>query len=414
MNSLQRTNGTFAAIFNDDECTHKHGSAKAAESCYNWEAGYQSRHGTSAWAAEAERKSAPTTPPPSITVVSDDATAATSGHEYIPAKDLVALWSAMTAGAAIRPAGNMLFVGPSGSGKTDGARYLAALAGLEFTKIDAASMTDPESWFGNRDLTVNDDGVQVTTVTDSAFVTALQRPGFILIDEITRVRDEHRNVILPLIDHTREVMNPLTGKVVKRHPKCFIAMAGNVGIAFTGTSAVDPAFWTRARTVEFTYLEAEDEQRVLQAASGCDKDTAYVLVRFADETRIKARTDDEFRPVSTREIIEAGRDVHDGLNRDLAVKFNIINSTSSEGGNASIRTELEAIWAGVRITKAEPTPKTRPAAYGDASQEQWMCATHNAGKTVPAGMSSRTGKPYAAFRACPVKGCQNASDRPIK
>src|SRR6185503_13539156 len=40
----------------------------------------------------------------------------------------------------------LFFVGPSGSGKTEGARYIAESAGVDFTKVDAPAMTDPESW----------------------------------------------------------------------------------------------------------------------------------------------------------------------------------------------------------------------------------------------------------------------------
>lgn len=40
------------------------------------------------------------------------------------------------------------------------------------------------------------------------------------------------------------------------------------------------------------------------------------------------------------------------------------------------------------------------------------CPTHGvAWKTVPAGISSKTGQPYNSFRACPVKGCQERPPR---
>ena len=56
-----------------------------------------------------------------------------------------------------------------------------------------------------------------------------------------------------------------------------------------------------------------------------------VFVRFANETRAKAKIDPEFLPISTREAIEMGRLVKDGLTRDLAVKFTVLNGASSEG-----------------------------------------------------------------------------------
>ncbi len=77
-------------------------------------------------------------------------------HAYIASKDLRMLFDAALVGATKRPAGVFLFVGPSGSGKTDGAENLAQEANLDFTKVDAASMTDPEAWFGTREIVVQD------------------------------------------------------------------------------------------------------------------------------------------------------------------------------------------------------------------------------------------------------------------
>jgi MoxR-like ATPase len=325
-----------------------------------------------------------------------------SSHEYVPMPDLLELERVLAIGAQKRPAANVIFVGPSGSGKTDGARDFAARVGLPFVKVDAASMTDPEAWFGTREIIVSD-GVAVTEYRPSTFVEWVQKPCVLLIDEVSRVRDEHRNVLLPLIDHTRAVMNPLTGGVVHRHPMCFIIMAGNIGINFTGTNAIDPAFWSRSRVVEFDYLDAVSETRVVVEASGCSDEDAQVFIRFANETRAKAKMDDQYSPISTRELIEMGRDVADGMTRDLAVKFNALNACSGEGGSSSVRADLEKIWNGVRVWK--PTP------VASAPRTEWTCPTHGTAKTVPAGVSSKTGRPYQSFKACTVAGCPNTEDR---
>lgn len=324
-------------------------------------------------------------------------------HEYVPMPDLAALWHAVVAGAqAGDPAANLMFIGPSGSGKTDGARYLAALVGLPFTKVDAASMTDPEAWFGTRELVVQD-GVAVTEYRPSTMVEAIQQPGVLLVDEISRVRDEHRNVWLPLLDATRAVMNPLTGEILRRHPMCFVIMAGNVGVNFTGTNAIDPAFWTRALTVEFDYIDVATEEKIVVDASECDAESAHVFVRFATETRAKAVNDPEFAPISTREVIEMGRLVKRGLSRDLAVKFVVLNAASGEGGSASIRTELQSIWNGVRAIRLNPAAQ--------AGTSSWTCPDHGKVKVIPAGISRQTGKPYAAFKACPEPGCGKTEDK---
>lgn len=268
--------------------------------------------------------------------------------DYRPSKELVATWAAVLLSAADGdPADNLLFVGPSGSGKTEAARYLAALSGLPFTKVDAPSMTDPEAWFGTREVVV-EDGAPKTVFTESAFCTAVQNRGVLLIDEGNRVSDAIRGILLAFWDDTRTATNPLTGQPVMRHPECFIIMTGNVGLNFTGTYAIDPAFLTRALTTNFDYLDADAEIALAISRTGCDQDTASLFVRFADETRQRAKTTEDFPPISTREVLKACRLVGRGLDPNTAAHQVMINAASGEGGGESIRFSLEAIWTGIR------------------------------------------------------------------
>lgn len=334
-----------------------------------------------------------------------------TSHDYIPNPELVALWKTIVTNTMKNgaPAANIVFFGPSGSGKTRGAEYLADLVNLPFLKVDAASMTDPESWFGTREI-ITEAGVPVTKYVPSAMVEHIQKPGVTFIDEVTRVDDQHRNVLLPLTDGTGHVTNPLTGEQVVRHQHNFIIMAGNRGLQFTGTSAVDPAFTTRALTVEFDYISEADEQKVAIEETGCDATTALVFAKFATESRNKAKQDADFPPISTREVIMACRLAAGGMNRDLAAKFAILNAASPEGGNASIRGDLEKLWNGVRLTKAEVDEEKKSSPKKGGTTD-WVCPTHGKVKIVPAGVSARTGKPFSAFRACPENFCDETEDR---
>lgn len=401
-----------------ETCTHNHGTQDAADACAGWEARARAK-GQSRWHAQKGATTTPRTRKAALNFnalrvasaedaerASDDEAA--HSHEYVPNPKLVQLWHALVTGAQDRPAANVLFIGPSGSGKTDGARYLAALVGLPFTKVDAASMTDPEAWFGTREIVVQD-GVAITDYRPSSFVQALGEAGVLLIDEMNRTRDSDRNVLIPVLDHTRAVMNPLTGEVVRRHPQCFIIMSGNVGLQFTGTNAIDPAFISRSLTVKFDYIDSDAETRVVVEASGADEDDAAVFVRFANETRAKAKNDPEFNPISTREVIEAARLTKDGLSRDLAIEFAVLNAASDEGGSASVRQELQNLWNGVRNWR--PERKAADAAGVAGQRSSWVCPVHQQVKVVPAGVSTKTGKPYSSFKACPVPNCGHTEDR---
>jgi hypothetical protein len=52
-----------------------------------------------------------------------------------------------------------------------------------------------------------------------------------------------------------------------------------------------------------------------------------------------------------------------------------------------------------------------PIQGGPPAGASWVCPVHNQVKTVPAGFSQRTQKPYPAFLACPVQGCQQKPPR---
>ena len=312
--------------------------------------------------AAAIRASQPATPdvteePTVPTLVSDSPKQAVNA--FHASASLITLFDATVRAVADGEyADTYLFLGPSGCGKTTSAEHLAERAGLPFVKVDVAAMTDPESWFGTREVEAVD-GTSVTTYRPSTFVEWVQQPCVLLLDEINRVRDEHRNIILPLTDGTFAVTNPLTGETVKRHPGCIIVMSGNRGLQFTGTYAVDPALMTRAYVLEFSYLpEKEETKVVLERYPRLHKRVASTLVRLANETRQRAAKDPDFIGVSTREVLAAAKQIQRGVDPDLAISVSILNVASTEGGEDSVRAAIQKIWVGIR-----------PLMYGTAEAE---------------------------------------------
>ena len=278
--------------------------------------------------------------------------------EFIQPNEVLATWAAVQMIA--RDGGkapNMLFKGPSGCGKTESARDLARRSGLPFVKIDAPAIVDPEAWFGTREVVDGDKG-PVTVYHPSAFAEWLQKPCLMLIDEANRVSDAIRNILIALFDDSRAVTNPLTGQVIERHPLCFIILTANVGLAFTGTYAIDPAFLTRALTTNFDYLDAANETAVVVARTQCTADVAALFVRFANETRQRAKQDEDFSPISTREVLAASGLVAKGLDANVAARQAIINAASDEGGAESMRASMEYIWKGIYETSVKSVDET--------------------------------------------------------
>jgi MoxR-like ATPase len=269
-------------------------------------------------------------------------------YRYIPPAGLLELFESNQAMvAAGQYPEDMFFVGQSGTGKTEGAQFLAEAAGLDFVKVDAAAMTDAESWFGTREV-VAKEGVSVTEYRPSNFVLGIQRRCLLLIDEANRIKAEHLNILLPLKDGTRQVTNPLTGDVIKRHPECYIILSGNRGLRYVGTYAIEPALLTRVLTIPFAYLPPDVEAQLVQERWGVVQAVAATLVRFANEVRSRSEQDEEISPVSTREILRAAKLIKYGTDADLAVQSTIIWAASDEGGSESVQTRLRQIWIGLR------------------------------------------------------------------
>jgi len=276
----------------------------------------------------------------------------TAVDDFIVPRDVTATWAAVQMIAKDGDlAPNMLFIGPSGSGKTECAKQLARLSGLPFFQVDAPAMTDPEAWFGTREVVVKD-GAPMTVFSESVFVQALQQPCVLLIDEGNRAPDRIRNILLGVFDDSRAVTNPLTGQRIERHPLCFVVMTGNVGLAFTGTYAVDVAFTTRMLTSHFDYLPVDAETKLAVRRTGASQEHASMFVRFANESRAVARTDPDFPPISTREVLTACKLTARGLDVTIAARQAMISAASDEGGALSIRAKLEMIWTG--IVPADP------------------------------------------------------------
>ena len=297
-------------------------------------------------ACRRELRGVPAEHLPRVAATPKAATVKPSG-DYIQPAEVLATWAAVQKmSRAGMPAPNMVFLGPSGSGKSASARDLAERAGLAFTKVDAPSMTDPEAWFGTREI-ISQDGVPVTVYHESEFVRALRSPGLLLIDEFNRVTDAVRQILLPAFDDSRAVTNPITGETVVRHPECFVVMTGNVGLAFTGTYAVDPSLMTRALVSLFDYLAPEQETALVMGRTGVDEETARTFVRWASESRDVARQDEDFPPISTREVLAACALVAVGLPPRAAAYQAVINGSSADGGAESHRARLEMLWTGV-------------------------------------------------------------------
>jgi MoxR-like ATPase len=190
----------------------------------------------------------------------------------------------------------------------------------------------------------------VTAYHPSDFVTAVQQPGIVFIDEANRTMGRVLQIILPLTAGDHSVTNPLTGQRVAKHPDCFIILASNVGMEYVDTYAFDPALLSRSVTVDFTYLPQPDEAKLAIAATGCSAEIAKLWTTFAARTRAMATTpgNDDIPMMSTREVLQACVLQTAGLSADETALAAFVDRQSRVGGDSSVYGRLKLVWTGLR------------------------------------------------------------------
>ena len=180
---------------------------------------------------------------------------------------------------------NTLITGPTGSGKTTAIKLACEKLGIPCSVYDMGSMFDPiSSLLGVHRL---EDG---SSKFDYAkFAQDIQKPGVILLDELSRAPIQSNNILFPCLDDRRTLPVEIAGckdtRTITVHPEvCFIATA-NIGAEYTGTNIMDRALQNRFFPIELNYLDSKQESKVLQQRCGISEADANLIVRVATEIR---------------------------------------------------------------------------------------------------------------------------------
>lgn len=240
--------------------------------------------------------------------------------------------------------GALLVIGAPGSGKTEGIRQAVRRYNaehdteIELTKMDCATITDPQKWFGRRE--VDRDG---TRFERSDFVEAVERGDVILLDDVTRLHAALHNPIFGLLDGSNEVRISDLNLVVRRHPNTvFFGTANYTG---SGIHRMDPAMRERfAFTLERPWPPREEEIRILRSATGVDGDGALHLVSVAAKSRAMHEAGDLRIPISTRTLVSAAWLVASGMSEKQALEITAVMLYNPESsGVAGQNSERMAI-----------------------------------------------------------------------
>ena len=157
---------------------------------------------------------------------------------------------------------NTMMIGPSGTGKTELVMLACRKLGIACHVYDMGSMYDPVAGL----LGVHRLQKGGESVFDYAqFTQDIQKPGVVLLDELSRAPVTTNNILFPCLDSRRMLPGEMAGgdeaRAVKVHPDCVFIATANVGVEYTGTMSMDRALVGRFFPLELDYMPDNCESK---------------------------------------------------------------------------------------------------------------------------------------------------------
>ena len=230
---------------------------------------------------------------------------------------------------------NTMMVGPSGTGKTELVMLACKKLGLDCHVYDMGSMYDPVSGL----LGVHRLQKGGESVFDYAkFTQDIQKPGVILLDELSRAPVTTNNILFPCLDSRRMLPVEMAGgdelRSIPVHPDCVFVATANVGAEYTGTMSMDRALVGRFFPLELDYMPLESEVQVLTKRCGILPADAENIASVAGTVRSLYGKQEISCTISTRETLAAASLVADGWSSLEAMELTFLplfEGTRTEG-----------------------------------------------------------------------------------
>lgn len=188
---------------------------------------------------------------------------------------------------------NILLDGPQGCGKTVLAQTLAEALGMEFVFFNCGSVIEATDFVATLQVRASADGSPVTDFIKTNLLESLEaaitnraKRYLVFLDEFNRCQESARNALMPALDSTRRIYNPILNDFIPIPDNVQVIAAVNRGSEFSGVFGIDPAQLDRFAPLRMTYMPPKEEVKLLQTRHPeVANATIKTIVKIADKIR---------------------------------------------------------------------------------------------------------------------------------